>query len=67
VHNISYVRQIEIHIAESLVCDSVSLEVKIDNAELEKYKLPGNDHISVELIQAGVEILWSISVNSIIL
>jgi hypothetical protein len=58
VHNVSNVRRIEVHMAEPLVSDP-SLEVEIAIAKLEKYKSPGSDQISAELIQAGGEILLS--------
>jgi hypothetical protein len=59
VHNVSDVRQIEIHTAEPLVPDPSRLEVEIAIAKLKKYKSPGSDHISAERIQAGGEILLS--------
>jgi hypothetical protein len=59
VHNISNIRQLEIHIAEPLVPSSSHLEVEIAVAKLKKYKLPGNDQIPAELIQAGGETLVS--------
>jgi hypothetical protein len=45
VHNVSDVRQIEVHKAESLVLGPVILKLK-------KYKSPGSDEIPAELIQA---------------
>jgi hypothetical protein len=57
VHNVSDVRQIAVHMAESLVPGSSHLEVEIAIAKLEKYKSPGSDQILAELIQAGGEIL----------
>jgi hypothetical protein len=59
VHNVSDVRQIEVHTAEPLVPAPSRLEVKIAIAKLKKYKLPGSDQIPAELIQAGGEILLS--------
>jgi hypothetical protein len=50
VHNISDVRQIEVCTAEPLVPGPSRLEVERDNAKLEKYKLPGSNHILAELI-----------------
>jgi hypothetical protein len=59
VHNVSDVRQIEVHTAEPLVPGSSRLEVEIAIAKLKKYKSPGSDEIPAELIQAGGEILLS--------
>jgi hypothetical protein len=59
VHNVSDVRQIEVHKAEPLVPGPSRLEAKIATAKLKKYKLPGSDQIPKELIQAGGEILLS--------
>jgi hypothetical protein len=59
VHNISDVRQIEIHMAEPLVPGPSRLEVEIAIAKLKKYKSPGSDQIPAELIQAGGEMLLS--------
>jgi hypothetical protein len=53
VHNVSDVRQIEIHMAEPLVPDPSRLEVETAIAKLKKCKLPGSDEILSELIQAG--------------
>jgi hypothetical protein len=63
VHNVSGVRQIEVHTAEPLVPGSSHLEVEIAIAKLKKYKSPGSEEILAELIQAGGEI----STNSLIL
>jgi hypothetical protein len=52
VHNVSDVRQIEVHMAEPLVPGPSHLEVEIAIAKLKKYKSPGSDHILAELIQA---------------
>jgi hypothetical protein len=41
VHNVSDVRQIEVHTAEPLVPGSSRLEVEIAIAKLKKYKSPG--------------------------
>jgi hypothetical protein len=54
VHNISDVRQLEIHTAEPLV-PGLSLEVESAIAKLKKYKSPGSDQISAELIKAESE------------
>jgi hypothetical protein len=51
VHNVSDVRQIEVHTAEPLVCGPSRLEVEIAIAKLRKYKSPGSDQILAELIQ----------------
>jgi hypothetical protein len=59
VHNVSYVRQIEIHTAEPLVPGPSRLEVEIAIAKMKRYKSPGSDQIPAELIQAGGEILLS--------
>jgi hypothetical protein len=59
VHNISDVRQIEVHKAKPLVSGPSRLEVEIAIAKLKKYKSPGSDEIPAELIQAGGEILLS--------
>jgi hypothetical protein len=58
VHNVSDVRQIEVHMAEPLV-PGPSHEVEIAIAKLKKYKSLGGDQILAELIQAGGEILLS--------
>jgi hypothetical protein len=60
VHNISYVRQIEIHTAEPLVPSPSRLEVEISIAKLKKYKFPGSDQIPEELYQTGGETLMSV-------
>jgi hypothetical protein len=60
VHNVSDVRQIEIHTAEPLVPGLSQLEVEISIAKLKKYKSPGSDQIPAELYQAGGEILVSV-------
>jgi hypothetical protein len=59
VHNASEVRQIEVHMAEPLVPGSSRLEVETAIAKLKKYKSPCSDHVPVELIQAGGEMLLS--------
>jgi hypothetical protein len=58
-HNVSDVRQIEVHMAEPLVPGPSHLEVETAIAKLKKYKSPGNDQIPAELIQAGGELLLS--------
>jgi hypothetical protein len=59
VHNVSDVRQIEIHLAEPLLPGPSRLEVEIAIAKLKRYKSPGSDEIPAELIQAGGEMLLS--------
>jgi hypothetical protein len=61
VHDVSDVRQIEIHTAEPLVPGPSHLEVEISIAELKKYKSPGSDQILAELYQAGGETLVSVN------
>jgi hypothetical protein len=51
VHNVSNVRQVEVHTAEQLVPDSSHLEVEIAIAKLE-YELSGSVRILAEQIQA---------------
>jgi hypothetical protein len=60
VHNVSDVRQIDVHTTEPLVPGPSRLEVDIAIAKLKKYKSPGSDKIPKELIQAGGEILLSV-------
>jgi hypothetical protein len=59
MHNVSDVRQTEVHTAEPLVPGPNHLEDEIAIAKLKKYKSPGSDQIPAELIQAGSEILLS--------
>jgi hypothetical protein len=59
VHNVSDVRQIEVHKVEPLVPGPSRLEVEIAVAKLKKYKSLGSDQIPAELIQAGGETLLS--------
>jgi hypothetical protein len=59
VHNVSDVRQIEIHTAEPLVPGPSRLEVEIAIAKLKKYKSPVSDQIPAELTVAGGELLLS--------
>jgi hypothetical protein len=58
-HNVSDVRQIEVHTTEPLVPGPSCLEVEIAITKLKKYKSPGSNQILAELIQAGGEILLS--------
>jgi hypothetical protein len=60
VHDVSDVRQIEIHTAEPLVPGPSNLEVEISIAKLKKYKSPGSDQIPAELYQEGCETLVSV-------
>jgi hypothetical protein len=60
VHNVSDVRQIELHTAEPLVPGPRCVEVDIVIAKMKKYKSPGSDEIPAELIQAGNETLLSV-------
>jgi hypothetical protein len=59
VHNVSDVRQIEVHTVEPFVPGPSHLEVENAIGKLKRYKLPGNDHIPAELILAGGETLLS--------
>jgi hypothetical protein len=52
VHNVSDVRQIEVHTVEPLVPGPSRLEVEIAIAKFKNYKSPGSDQIPAELIQA---------------
>jgi hypothetical protein len=60
VHNVTDVRQIEVHTAESLVAGPSRLEVEIAIAKLKKVQSLGSDQIPAELIQSGGEILLSV-------
>jgi hypothetical protein len=59
VHNVSDVRQIEVHTAEPLVPGPSCHEVEIAIEKLKKYKSSGSDQIPAELTQPGGEILLS--------
>jgi hypothetical protein len=59
VHNVSDVRQTEVHTAEPLVPGPSCLQVEIAIAKLKKYKSPGGDEIPAELIEGGGETLLS--------
>jgi hypothetical protein len=65
VHNVSDVRQREVHTAELLVPGPSRLEGEMAIAKLKKYKSPGTGEIPTELIQAGGEILLS-AINKLI-
>jgi hypothetical protein len=45
MHNVSDVRQIEVHTAEPLVLGPSCLEVELAIAKLKNYKSPGSDQI----------------------
>jgi hypothetical protein len=60
VHNVSDVRQIEVHTAEPLVPGPSHLQIEFAIADLKKRKSPGSYQIPAELIQAGGEILLSV-------
>jgi hypothetical protein len=53
VHNVSGVRQIEVHTAGPLVPGHSHLEAEIEIAKLKKYKSQGSEEIQAKLIQAG--------------
>jgi hypothetical protein len=50
MHNVSDIRQIEVHMAEPLAPGPSSCEVEIAITELKKYISPGSDQIPAELI-----------------
>jgi hypothetical protein len=52
IHNVSDIRQIEVHTAELLILCPSHLEVEISIAKLKNYKSPGSDQIPAELYQA---------------
>jgi hypothetical protein len=60
VHNVSDVRQIEIHTAEPLIPGHSYRKVEIGTENLKKYKSPGSDQILAELIQAEGETVVSV-------
>jgi hypothetical protein len=60
VHDVSDIRQIEIHTTEPLVPGPSHLEVGISISKLKKYKSPGSDQIPAVLYQAEGEILVSV-------
>jgi hypothetical protein len=66
VHNVSDIRQIEVHTTEPLVPGPSRLEVEIAVAKLKKYKSAGSDEIPVELsdillpaIQKLINSVWN--------
>jgi hypothetical protein len=56
VHNVSDVRQIEVHTAEPLVSGSSHLEVEIATAKLKTFKSIGSDQIPAEIILAYIAV-----------
>jgi hypothetical protein len=60
VHQISDVRQTQIHTDEPLVPGHSHLQVEISIARLKNYTFPGSDQIPAYLIQTGGEILVSV-------
>jgi hypothetical protein len=60
VHNVSDIRQIEVHAAEPLIPGPSHLTSEIAIAFSKKYKSPGSDQILKELYQAGGETLVSV-------
>jgi hypothetical protein len=50
VHNVSDVRQIEVHMAEPLVPGPSRVEAEIAIAKLKRHKSPGSNEIAAELI-----------------
>jgi hypothetical protein len=66
VHNVSDVRQIEVHTAEPLVPGPIHLEVEIAIAKLKKYKSPGSGQILTEPIQAGGKILLLSAIHKLL-
>jgi hypothetical protein len=65
VHNVSDVRQIEVHTAEPLESGPSHVDVEITIKKLKKYKSPSSDQIQARLIQARGEILLSVIPNLI--
>jgi hypothetical protein len=60
VHNVSDVRQIEIHTSEPLVPGPSLLDIETAIPKLKKYKSLAGVHILAELIKAGGETLVSV-------
>jgi hypothetical protein len=60
VHNVSNVRQIEVHRVESLVPGPSRLEIETAISKLKKCKSPDSDQFPAELIQAGKTFLPAI-------
>jgi hypothetical protein len=59
VHGIHDVRQMDIHIAESLVSEPSLFKVEIAIGKLKGYKSLGTNQIPAKLIEAGGETLCS--------
>jgi hypothetical protein len=59
IHGVHDVRQMDIHMAETLVPEPSLVEVEIAIGKLRSYKSPGTDQILAELIKAGCETLCS--------
>jgi hypothetical protein len=57
VHNVSDVRQIEVHEAKPLILRLSCLEIEIATTNFKRFKSPCSDQILAELIQAEDEIL----------
>jgi hypothetical protein len=53
VHGVNDVKRTEIHLAERLVPEPSVFEVEMAIEKLKRYKSPGSDQISAELIKAG--------------
>ena len=53
VHDVSNVRQAEIHTAEPLVSEPSAFEVEMAFGKLQGHQSPGTDQIPAELIKAG--------------
>jgi hypothetical protein len=56
VHGAGGVRQTEMHRAEPFVPEPSASEVEVVIGKLKRYKSPGVDQISAELVQTGGEI-----------
>jgi hypothetical protein len=59
IHNVSIVRQIEVHTPEPLVLGPSPLEVEIAIVTFKNCNPPGSDQVPTELIQAVGETVWS--------
>jgi hypothetical protein len=67
VHNVSDVRQIEVHTVEPLVPGPSRLQAEIAIAKLKTYKSPGSDQIPTELLKQEAKYYCLRSTNSLIL
>jgi hypothetical protein len=65
VYRVSDVRQTELHTAEPLAPEPSTLEAATAIAKLKAYKLPGNEQILADIIQARGETLHS-EINKLI-